>query len=644
MYYYEVWVTSHLYHGQQALTYSADSVLDEGSLVLVPMRQQKSLAVVVSKTLKPTFKVKPVLKVLPYQLPRQSLDLMHWLSEYYPAPLGNIASLFVPSSLSRKHEFKVTRSLKPKETTLPTLTKEQKSALLHVSDNPTGNFLLHGETGTGKTRVYLELAKIMLASSKSVLVLTPEISLTPQLVRSFEELFGNQVITVHSNLSDVERRDAWLSVLHASRPVVVIGPRSALFAPFKSLGLIIIDEAHESAYKQEQAPYYHAHRAAGKLAQLHGAQLVMGTATPNVTDYYIARARGMEILRLIEPAVKTAASKPQIQVINSRDREQFIQNRYLSDALIKAVKDALESKEQSLLFLNRRGTARLVMCQICGWQALCPNCDLPLTYHGDSHSMRCHTCGYKEQAITKCPVCSSNDIIYKNIGTKSIVEALERIFPKARIGRYDSDNTKAERFDQQFSEITSGKIDILVGTQLLAKGLDLPSLSIVGVITADTNLTFPDYTAEEKTYQLITQIVGRVGRGHRAGKAIIQTYNPDSFVIKAAINKDWVDFYERQLAEREQFMFPPFCYLLKLSCVRKSQLSAARTAETLRITLLKLSLPVQIIGPSPSFYEKSKSGYRWQLIVKSKDRKLLVEVVKALPANWTYDLDPSSLL
>src|SRR3989344_3699524 len=645
MYYFEVWVTSHLYHGYEALSYSYDKVLESGSLVIVPMRQKNTLAVVLTKTLKPTFNTKQILEILPYRLPQPNLDLMAWLSEYYPAPLGTIASLFVPSSLSRKHKVRdVHEAIKIARSNLPPFTLEQKAVLKQINDKPSNSFLLHGETGTGKTRVYLEMAKQTTKSGKSVLMLTPEISLTPQLVRDFEQVFGQQVITVHSNLSDVERRDAWLKVLLSKKPVVVIGPRSALFAPFARLGLIVIDESHESAYKQEQAPYYQTLRVAGKLSQLYGAQLIMGTATPNVVDYYVAEAKGLEILRMSEPATRIVNAKPVVEVVNSRDRTLFSQSLYLSNSLLQAIKTALDNKEQSLIFLNRRGTARLVMCQICGWQALCPNCDLPLTYHGDSHSMRCHTCGYKEQAITKCPVCSSNDIIYKNIGTKSIVEALERIFPKARIGRYDSDNTKAERFDQQFSEITSGKIDILVGTQLLAKGLDLPSLSIVGVITADTNLTFPDYTAEEKTYQLITQIVGRVGRGHRAGKAIIQTYNPDSFVIKAAINKDWVDFYERQLAEREQFMFPPFCYLLKLSCVRKSQLSAARTAETLRITLLKLSLPVQIIGPSPSFYEKSKSGYRWQLIVKSKDRKLLVEVVKALPANWTYVLDPTRLI
>lgn len=645
MYYYEVLVTSHLYHGREALSYSYDKVLEPGSVVLVPMRQKNTLAVVLTKTLKPTFNTKQILEVLPYYMPKTSLDLMTWLGEYYPAPLGTITSLFVPSSLSRKHQVKDTnKSIKPIKPKLPPLTSEQNIVLKQLNNKPDHNFLLHGETGTGKTRIYLETAKQTVKTGKSVLVLTPEISLTPQLVRDFEQVFGQQVITMHSNLSDVERRNAWLKVLLSKEPVVVIGPRSALFAPFAALGLIVIDEAHEGAYKQEQAPYYQTLRVAGKLSQLHRAQLIMGTATPNVTDYYVAKAKGLEILTMSEPATKTVSAKPVVEIINSRDRASFSQNSYLSNSLLQAIKSALDNKEQSLIFLNRRGTARLVMCQLCGWQALCPNCDLPLTYHGDNHTMRCHTCGYKTGALTRCPVCKSADIIYKSIGTKSIVELLKHSFPKARIGRYDSDNTKAERFDQNYHEVSRGNIDILVGTQLLAKGLDLPRLSVVGVVTADTSLSFPDYTAEERTYQQLTQIIGRVGRGHIAGRAIIQTYSPDSPIIKAAINKDWQSFYKSQLEERQQFGFPPFCYLLKLSCMRKTAASASNASDKLRQNLLGLSLPIQIIGPAPSFYEKTKAGYRWQIIIKSKSRQPLLSVIKSLPTNWSYDLDPSSLL
>jgi len=643
--YYDVWVSSNQYHGRESLSYSYPEILEPGQLVLVPLRNQQSLAVVVSKTLKPTFKTKGIAQVLLYKLPTTSLDLMIWMASYYPSQISSIASLSMPPSLARKQQIKpAVKTIGPKKIALPPLTTEQEAVLKQISQSTKHNFLLHGETGSGKTRIYLELAKQSLAKGQSVLVLTPEISLTPQLVLGFEQVFAKQVITIHSNLSDVERRDAWLTVLEAKDPVVVIGPRSALFAPFKSLGLIVIDEAHDQAYKQEQAPHYQAQLVAGKLAQLHNAQLVLGTATPNVTDYYIAQAKSMGLLRMQQPAVKTVSHKAVVEIINSRDRSQFTRDLHLSDRLLEAIKTALDNHEQSLVFLNRRGTARLVLCQVCGWQIHCPICDLPLTYHGDSHSLRCHTCGYKAEAVARCPVCSSSDIIYKSIGTKAIVELLARVFPKARIGRYDSDNTKTERFEQHYQQVSQGKVDILVGTQLLAKGLDLPGLSVVGVVTADTSLSFPDYTAEERTYQQLTQIIGRVGRGHRAGRAIIQTYNPDSPLIKAATHKNWEEFYKTQLAERQQFIFPPYCYLLKLSCVRKSQASASRAAEQLRKRLLELSLPVQIIGPAPSFYEKTRGGYRWQLVLKAKQRQHLLAIVKALPSNWSYDLDPVNLL
>jgi primosomal protein N' (replication factor Y) len=611
---------------------------------MVPLRQQKTIAVVQSKTLKPSFATKPILQVLDYHLSKPGLDLVSWMMGYYPAPVSTIMSLFVPSTLAHKHSLNNFRILKPKKYVPPELTPEQKTVLKKIQMSHARNFLLHGETGSGKTRIYLELAKQTLSKGQSALILTPEISLTPQLVRDFKLMFGSQVITSHSNLSAVGRRTAWQQVFYAKQPVVVIGPRSALFAPFTSLGLIVIDEAHESAYKQEQAPYYHAHRVAGKLAQLHKARLIMGTATPNVADYYIAVAKGAKLLRMQEPAIQSVGSKLSIQIINSRDRDLFRQNQQLSDPLLEAVKTALDNKEQSLLFLNRRGTARLVLCQVCGWQVRCPNCDLPLTYHGDTHTLRCHTCGFRAPSVTRCPVCTSTDIIYKNIGTKSIVDQIRRIFPQAQIGRYDSDNSKAERFEQHYDDVSSGKVDILVGTQILAKGLDLPKLRVVGVVTADTSLTFPDYTAEERTYQLITQIIGRVGRGHRVGQAILQTHNPDSPIIQAAVHKDWKNFYDQQLTERHQFMFPPFCYLLKLTCVRKSQTSASQSANNLKSVLLKRGWAMEIIGPAPSFYEKTKVGYRWQLIVKSKSRQILVDVINDLPANWIYDLDPTSLL
>jgi len=448
---------------------------------------------------------------------------------------------------------------------------------------------------------------------------------------------------MHSRLTPAERRTVWLQALQATTPVVVLGPRSALFIPLKQLGLIVVDEAHDQAYKQEQAPHYQAIRVASRLASLHKAQLILGTATPSVTDYFMAEQTGAPIHRLVTHPAGSQSNK-MITVVNLRERAQFPNQPHLSKPLIEQIKIALQNKQQALVFLNRRGTARLVLCQICGWQSTCPRCDLPLTYHGDSHNLRCHTCGHTEAPPSGCPECKSADIIFKSVGTKSIADELHKVFPEAVIKRFDTDNLKEDRLEQHYDSITSGGVDILVGTQILAKGLDLPNLSVVGVIVADTSLYFPDYTAEEQTFQLLTQVMGRVGRGHTNGNVVIQTYDPDGAAIQAAVKQDWNEFYQQQLSERRTFGFPPYYYLLKLSCVRASKSSAESASDKLAATLRRAGLRIAVVGPSPSFYEKTAGKYRWQVLVKAKDRGQLLKVIPLLPSGWSYDLDPANLL
>lgn len=646
MYYYEVLVSSPRYHKREMLTYASGQQLSKGSLVALPLRNREELGIVVEDTAKPPFKTKEIDRVLTGQpLPPASLKLLDWLAEYYPAPWGYITSLFMPRSLLQ------TARLKPLPLpdnaalgALPPLTPEQEDTLKALKKSGSRSVLLHGDTGSGKTRIYIEMARQQLLHGKSVLVLTPEIGLTPQLVREFEAAFKEKVLVLHSNLTISQRRAAWLQVLAAEQPLIVIGPRSALFAPFRNLGLVVIDEAHEPAYKQEQAPRYDARRVAGKLAELHKAQLVLASATPTVADYYIAQQRQIPILRMTRLATSQKLAEPVIEVVLARDKERFTRHPQLSDDLLDALQVSLNKGEQSLVFLNRRGSARLVLCKACGWQALCPNCGLPLTYHGDHHHLRCHTCGFTQAAVSRCPDCGNTDIVFRSLGTKSIVESLTHFFPKAKIQRFDTDNLKGERFEEHFHNVSSGKVDILVGTQLLAKGLDLPKLGFVGVVSADTSLSFPDYTAEERTYQMVSQVIGRIGRGHRSGKALIQTFHPGSPAIQAALDKDWSSFYDQELAERQQFGFPPFFYLMKLTVRRKSAASAQKAATELSEVLQHSGLGIQIIGPSPSFYEKSQNEYHWQIIVKAKDRRQLIKVIGLLPANWTYDLDPSNLL
>lgn len=647
MYYYEVLVSSPQFHGKEPLTYSHADFLPIGTIVQVPLRNKPVAGIVITSVPKPTFITKPITKVIVDEpVPTPLLQLHEWLKTYYPAPLGLHAQLLLPSSLVRKRQLPpVKRSGSEKATQiLPPLSKDQQNALETIQKTKSHRtFLLHGDTGTGKTRLYTELAKETLQGGKSVLVLTPEIGLTPQLETRLKESLAAPVLTVHSDLTAVQRRNVWLQTLQTQDPTVVLGPRSALFVPLRNIGLIVIDEAHDQAYKQEQAPHYQAMRVASQLAALHNAKLVIGSATPSIQDYFIAEAKGSPIIRLTELPAGEHIERS-IEVVNIRDRDHFSRQPHLSIEMLNALQKALTNKQQSLVFLNRRGTARIVACQACGWQALCPHCDLPLTYHGDSHDIRCHTCGYSSSAPHSCPVCHNPEIAYKSIGTKSLVTELQKEFPKARIQRFDTDNLKAERLEQRFAEVLNGSVDILVGTQMLTKGLDLPKLSVVGVVAADSSLSFPDYTSEERTFQLLTQIIGRVGRGHSKGTVVIQSYNPESPAIQAAIKQDWNGFYAGQITERKTYGFPPFYYALKLTCARASKKSAQTAAETLNRQLAQSGLKIKIIGPSPSFYEKLSGKYQWQIIIKSKQRQELLRVIATLPANWNYDIDPNNFL
>lgn len=645
MYYYSVWVRSSRYHGSEPLTYSSDQRLKAGQIVLVPLQRQSVLGVISAITTAPRFKIKPIERVydLP-PIPNYSLRLFNWLQAYYPAPLGMLAQQLLPASFSDRQleNFTKAKLKKPSLDGLPKLTPEQQQTLEQMTETET--YLLHGTTGSGKTRLYIEMAAQAIQAGKSAIILTPEISLTTQLSNSFKAVFGERVVVLHSQQRPAERQAAWLRCLRAIEPLVVIGPRSALFTPLLRPGLIVLDEAHEAAYKQEQAPQYQAGRVAAYLAQITRSTLILGTATPSVSDYYLAKNKQKPILELKQLAQRDLIANTKISIIDRRDHSLFDRSPYLSRELIKSIQASLKRGEQSLLYLNRRGTARLVLCESCGWQAACPHCDLPLTYHGDKHLLRCHSCDHRQPAPAACPNCHHPDIIFKTAGTKAIVADVERLFPGAKIARFDTDNARSERLEQHYDSIKNGEIDILVGTQLLAKGLDLPKLSTLGVLLADTSLYLPDFSASERTFQLISQVLGRIGRGHVPGRAIIQTYHPDHPVIRAAIEGDYDGFYQAEIKERQNYRFPPFCYLLKLSVRRATIRGAETAAQNLKNDILTSGYKVQIEGPAPSFYERFQNKYQWQLVIKAADRGELLKVVANLPANTHYDLDPQDLL
>ncbi|HUD81469.1 MAG TPA: primosomal protein N' [Patescibacteria group bacterium] len=645
-YVYEVIVASQYYHGSHLLSYSGKKALPVGQIVVVPLRNQQVLGIVQARSeTSETKNIKPVSRVLALPaISSQSINLLLWLSNYYPSSLGLVARQFLPANIINdigdKPSFK---SSHPKLKSLPKPTTEQQQVLEHLTQP--GTYILRGETGSGKTRVYQELVYRAYRANKSSIVLTPEIGLTAQLYSSFKSVFGDNVILFHSHLSPPQRRANWLKIIFAKSPVVVIGPRSALFSPLKNIGVIIIDESHENAYKQEQAPRYQTVRVAAKLGQLHNAMVVLGSATPDIVDYYVAEQKSNSILEMTQLAAQpNKVFSVKVEIVDLKDKQSFSKSRFLSDQLISSLKTTLMKHEQSLIFLNRRGTSRVVICDSCGWQALCPNCDLPLVYHGDLHLLRCHICSFKQPALTNCPLCHNTNIILRSIGTKAVVDELTKLFPQATIARFDGDNKKIERLEENYEAVLRGDIDIIVGTQTLGKGLDLPKLSLVGMVLADSSLYIPDYKAQEKFYQIITQVVGRIGRGHRDSEAIIQTYSPQSPILLAALNRDWLSFYHNELDQRQTYNFPPFCYIVKLRNHRTSQKAAETAADVLFRDLSRSFTGVNISHPSPAFHEKNGKFYDWQIVIKSKQRQVLLDIINQLPAGWIHDIDPNNLL
>ncbi len=650
MQYYEVWVSSNSYHSQENLTYHHEKKLKVGQIILVELRQQLVTAFIIKTTTKPRFKTKKIYQIfnLPI-LPNHLIQTGKWMLFYYPSTIGTVSRLLLPINLSATTIIDLPpvttvpiNNLKLNQ--LPPLTTDQKKALKLMQEK--NSYLLHGVTGSGKTRLYIELIHQALSNNQSVLILTPEISLTSQLINNLEKIFDKYIFSWHSKQTAKQRERNWLNILtNNSQPKIIVGPRSVLFSPLANIGLIIIDEAHESAYKQEQAPHYETTRVAGYMSKITQAKIILGSATPSINDYYLATIKNKPIINLPNKIDHKNNLVSKTTIIDLKDRSKFTTSVYLSQELINAIKNALNDQEQTLLYLNRRGTARIVFCSVCGWQALCPHCDTALTYHGDNFKLRCHSCDFSSSVPINCPMCQNSEIIFKTIGTKAIEEEVKRLFPTAKTARFDTDNHKIDRFENNYQQIIDGSIDILIGTQILAKGLDLPKLSTLGVILADTSLYLPDYTATERTYQLLCQVIGRVGRGHIKANTIIQTYQPDHPIIQAAINNEYDKFYQNELLERKRFFFPPYCSILKLT-IRRSKISTALTVATkLKKQIIDFNKSLTVEGPAPAFHEKINNQYQWQIIVKSTNRSNLLEIInKHLPANCFFDIDPINLL
>ncbi len=643
MYYYLIAPLSVVRSDEVAFTYHNKNPLAVGTIVRIGVGKKELNGVIISATKKPLFATKAIAAELVQKpLPKPLLLLAQWLSEYYATHLALTLQTILPAGLQKqRREASVTSNPPKRNRTTIVLNHEQAHATKIITEHQSATILLHGVTGSGKTQVYIEAAKHELRHGKSSIILVPEIALTPQLVAEFNNHFGNVVVT-HSHMTEPERHKTWLGVLNNDQPLVVIGARSALFMPVEKLGLVVIDEAHEPSYKQDQSPRYSALRAASILAQLHKAKLVLGSATPAITDYYLAEKTKSPVLTLTKPAI--ISQLPTIELIDSRNKDFFREHRFLSDALLESMRQALHDRQQVLLFHNRRGTAPTTLCSNCGWSALCGYCFVPLTLHADQHKLLCHICGRSQPVPPSCPACSGPSIVFRGIGTKLIEDEVRKLFPKANIARFDADNSGVDTLEKRYQEIYDGNIHIMIGTQILAKGLDVPNLSVVGVIQADNGLHLPDYQAEERVFQLLYQVAGRVGRHEHQGRVVVQTYTPDHPTIQLALQRDYQQFYQQQLKERQTAGLPPFTYLLKLTTSHKTEQGAVRAAQALARKLRASRPQLVILGPTPAFYERLHGHYRWQLLLKGKKRSELVAIARHIPSGWQFDLDPINLL
>lgn len=646
MKYYEVAPTRIVRADQATFTYESETLLSVGALVTISIGKQSSVGVVVKESTKPKYDTKPIgdlIEDLP--LPESLVGLSLWLAEYYRTPLATVLQTVLPRGLTTKRRVQERfEKTSFRDRTQIVLNPEQTQAVTSIMAQPTGTILLQGVTGSGKTEVYKELARRTIASGRSVIVLVPEISLTSQIIDEFTHDFPSLIVT-HSHMTEATRHLAWKQALEATQPVVIIGPRSALFMPVPHLGAIIVDEAHEPSYKQEQAPRYSALRAASVLGKLCQARVVFGSATPLIADRYVAEANNSLIVRL-DKSARSNRKASHVELVDMTKRENFKKHRFLSNKLLEAIEQNIATGRQTLIFHNRRGSASTTLCENCGWSAQCPKCFVPLVLHADTYTMSCHICDTKQKVPTACPVCKSADIIHKGIGTKLIESELTKLFPKSIIARFDGDNANADTVNERYKELYSGEINIAIGTQVVAKGLDLPKLHTVGVIQADSGLTLPDYTAAERAFQLLAQVVGRVGRDERETQTIVQSYQPTHPVVQFGLKQDYEGFYRYALAERQKGGFPPFRFLLQLTDVYKTEAGAVKAAKQLSATL-KSIVPagIEVLGPTPAFYERQHDTYRWQLVLKSTRREALADVIKHIPAtHWQYDLDPSSLL
>jgi len=533
------------------------------------------------------------------------------------------------------------------------LSTDQKNAVDTIQNSNKKTFLIHGVTGSGKTEIYLQLAKEAYANNQQTLILVPEIALTPQFLAYFQKEFGDGIAVLHSKLGELEKCQQWMRILHDDAKII-IGSRSALFCPFQNLKYLIIDEEHSWTYKQENSPKYDARFVAFEMLTLYpDLKLILGSATPSIENYFLAEKNEIQLIKL-----KTRINDlkmPKTAIVDLRNELRAKNFSIFSNLLQEKIAEKLNRHEQIILFLNRRGSSSSVICRDCGYTCKCKTCEIPLTYHEIQNSkfkiqnfLQCHYCGYVTPNPLTCPSCKSTRIKYIGIGTQKVETEIQKLFPNAKILRADSDTvSKKNSFEQIYNLFKEHKADILVGTQMISKGLDLPKVTLVGIILADMGLDMPDFRAEEKTFQLLTQVSGRAGRSINNGEVVIQTYNPNNFAITCASKHDYESFYKKEIKDRENLHYPPFSSLIKLTYTDPNQQKCKTTAENLfsnlgtKIQNSKFKIQNYI---APPLHPKMFGKYHYNIWLKGENSELK-KILHSLEFSekWRIDVDPINI-
>lgn len=562
------------------------------------------------------------------------------LSDLYQLFSREVVKFFIDNELLIITEREISRSedyFEVETTAFLSLNEEQSVVVERVTSQigqKSKPFLLEGITGSGKTEVYLHIIDRVLKMGKTAIVLVPEISLTPQMTNRFISRFGKQVAIMHSGLSDGEKFDEWRKI-KSGKARVVVGARSAIFSPLENIGAIIIDEEHEATYKQESNPRYHARDVAALRANYHNAVLLLGSATPAIESR--ARAsRGVYNFLQLSQRANPKARIPKVEIIDFRD---FVGKQEVSNftpVLLDKIRERLARQEQVVLMLNRRGYSSFIMCRDCGYVDDCPNCDISLTLHMDTKTMNCHYCGFEKPIPRTCPNCQSRSIRYYGTGTQKAYDELQEVLPEARILRMDVDTTRQKGAHQKIlDKFGAYEADILLGTQMIAKGLDFPNVTLVGVLNADTSLNLPDFRASERTFQLLTQVAGRAGRAEKEGEVLIQTYNPQHYAIQLAQQQDYEAFYTYEMGIRRQLGYPPYYFTVGLTLSHKDEQTVVRKSfEVLQVLRSQLSDKIKILGPTPKPVARTHNLYHYQIIVKYRFEDRLEKVLNQI-LDWT---------